>query len=425
MTAAKLSPDYLFEASWEVCNKIGGIHTVISTKALTVTKTMGDNYITIGPDLVQEQANPEFEADDSLLSAWREGLYAEGVRVRIGRWRVEGRPIAILIDYKSLISQKDDVLKQMWEDYHVDSISGQWDYIEPVLFGYAAGMVIKSYVENFCTSTQKAVAHFHEWMTASGGLYLRKHSPYVATVFTTHATVTGRCIAGNGLPLYSDLHKFNADEIARRFNVTAKHSIEKMAALYHDAFLTVSEITANECKYLLGREVTGITPNGFENDFVWSDEELAADLYFVDMLVSPKRRSSLANVQENMKDVYEEATQAIEARNFERAAVRILYKFYEMYFYNDVQDDLNAVVVEALKEADGESMEDAAQTLYDALERIMEDDLESDEDEDDDECDEDEETDGEGAAEEVAVAIRKMQGLMRRMMGLGKNTDNE
>ncbi len=156
-----------------------------------------------------------------------------------------------------------------------------------------------------------------------------------------------------------------------------------------------------------------------------SDEELAADLYFVDMLVSPKRRSSLANVQENMKDVYEEATQAIEARNFERAAVRILYKFYEMYFYNDVQDDLNAVVVEALKEADGESMEDAAQTLYDALERIMEDDLESDEDEDDDECDEDEETDGEGAAEEVAVAIRKMQGLMRRMMGLGKNTDNE
>ncbi|MFR0775121.1 MAG: hypothetical protein ACLSH3_15705 [Alistipes finegoldii] len=47
--------------------------------------------------------------------------------------------------------------------------------------------------------------------------------------------------------------KFNADELARRFNVTAKHSIEKMGATYHDAFLTVSDITANECKYLLGR----------------------------------------------------------------------------------------------------------------------------------------------------------------------------
>ncbi len=269
-------PDHLFEVSWEVCNKVGGIHTVIATKALTVTKRMGDNYIVVGPDLMQESQNPEFEADDTLMTAWRESLYEEGIRVRIGRWNVEGRPIAILIDFKSLISQKDDVLKRLWEDYHVDSISGQWDYVEPVLFGYAAGMVIKSYAENFCSTTDKIVAHFHEWMTASGGLYLRKNASYVATVFTTHATVAGRCIAGNGLALYSDLHKFNADDLARRYNVTAKHSIEKMAAMYHDSFLTVSDITANECKYLLGREVTHITPNGFENDFVWQGEEYAS-----------------------------------------------------------------------------------------------------------------------------------------------------
>lgn len=100
--------------------------------------------------------------------------------------------------------------------------------------------------------------------------------PYIATVFTTHATVMGRCIAGNRLPLYNDLPKFNADELARQFNVTAKHSIEKMAAAYHDAFLTVSDITANECKYLLGREPDGVTPNGFENDFVWAGEEYYA-----------------------------------------------------------------------------------------------------------------------------------------------------
>ena len=269
-------PDHLFEVSWEVCNKVGGIHTVIATKALTVTKRMGDNYIVIGPDLMQESQNPEFEADDTLMTAWRESLYEDGIRVRIGRWNVEGRPIAILIDFKSLISQKDEVLKRMWEDYHVDSISGQWDYVEPVLFGHAAGMVIKSYAENFCSSADKVVAHFHEWMTASGGLFLRKNASYVATVFSTHATVAGRCIAGNGLSLYSDLHKFNADDLARRYNVTAKHSIEKMAAMYHDSFLTVSDITANECKYLLGREVTHITPNGFENDFVWQGEEYAA-----------------------------------------------------------------------------------------------------------------------------------------------------
>ncbi|MBP3289461.1 MAG: alpha-glucan family phosphorylase, partial [Alistipes sp.] len=268
-------PDHLFEVSWEVCNKVGGIHTVIATKALTVTKMMGDKYIVIGPDLMQEDSNPEFEIDNTLMAAWRESLYEEGIRVRIGRWNVVGNPIAILIDFKSLISQKDDILKFLWEDYRVDSISGQWDYVEPVLFGYAAGMVIKSYVDNFCSSADKIAAHFHEWMTASGGLYLRKNSPYVATLFTTHATVAGRCIAGNNLPLYSDMHKYNADDMARRFNVTAKHSIEKMAASYHDAFLTVSDITANECKYLLGREVTHITPNGFENDFVWQGEEFA------------------------------------------------------------------------------------------------------------------------------------------------------
>ena len=269
-------PDHLFEVSWEVCNKVGGIHTVIATKALTVGKLMGDNYIVIGPDFMQEQSNPEFKADDTLLTAWRESLYAEGIRVRVGRWNIAGSPIAILIDFKSMISQKDEVLKHLWEDYHVDSLSGQWDYIEPVLFGHVAGMVIKSYVENICKPSDKVVAHFHEWMTASGGLFLRKNSPYIATVFTTHATVAGRCIAGNGLSLYSDLHKFNADDLARRFNVMAKHSIEKMAALYHDSFLTVSDITANECKYLLGREVTHITPNGFENDFVWEGKELEA-----------------------------------------------------------------------------------------------------------------------------------------------------
>ena len=227
MSNAKLTPDYLFEVSWEVCNKVGGIHTVISTKAQTATRKFADRYILIGPDLQHEGANPEFEEDPNMLKAWRQSVYSDGL-------------------------------------------------IEPVLFDYAAGMVIASYVDNFCNATDKIAAHFHEWMTAAGGLHLRKHAPYVATLFTTHATVMGRCIAGNGLPLYNDLAKFNADELARRFNVVAKHSIEKMAATYHDAFLTVSDITANECKYLLGREPDGITPNGFENDFVWTGEEYDA-----------------------------------------------------------------------------------------------------------------------------------------------------
>ena len=276
MSNVNLTPDYLFEVSWEVCNKVGGIHTVIASKAPTVKRVLDDKYITIGPDFSFDAANPEFQEDITLLAAWRESLYNQGVRVRIGRWAIESSPIAVLIDFKSFIREKDNILKQLWESYNVDSLSGQWDYVEPVLFGHAAGVVIASFVDTFASPANKVVAHFHEWMAAAGSLYLRNNAPYVATVFSTHATVMGRCIAGNRLPLYNDLHKFNADDLARQFNVMAKHSLEKSAAMNSDAFLTVSDITANECKYLLGREVTRITPNGFENGFVPEGKTLEA-----------------------------------------------------------------------------------------------------------------------------------------------------
>ena len=276
MSNLNLTLDYLFEVSWEVCNKVGGIHTVIASKAPFVKQLLGDKYITIGPDFSFDAVSPEFKEDNTLLAAWREALYTKGVRVRIGRWNIEGSPIAVLIDFKSFIREKDEILAQLWQSYNVDSLEGQWDYIEPVLFGHAAGVVIASFAEQFATENQKVVAHFHEWMASAGALYLRDKAPYVATVFSTHATVMGRCIAGNRLPLYNDLHKFNADELARQFHVMAKHSLEKAAASAADAFLTVSDITANECKYLLGREVTRVTPNGFENGFVPQGKALEA-----------------------------------------------------------------------------------------------------------------------------------------------------
>ncbi|MCC8018363.1 MAG: alpha-glucan family phosphorylase [Rikenellaceae bacterium] len=270
-------PDYLFEVSWEICNKVGGIHTVIATKALSVLEAVGpERYILIGPDVSREEANPEFEEDTELLKAWRQHVYNEGIRIKVGRWKIKGSPLAVLVDFSSFFATKDDVLKFMWETYRVDSISGQWDYIEPVLFGYAAGKVIESYIETFCSSTDRVVAHFHEWMTGSGGLYLQKYSPYMATVFTTHATILGRTLAGNGQPLYSNLPRFIPDDSARKYNIVAKHSLEKTAAAEFDCFATVSDITARECKYLLSKEVDIVTPNGFEDDIVWKGAELEA-----------------------------------------------------------------------------------------------------------------------------------------------------
>ena len=269
------NPDYLLEVSWEVCNKIGGIHTVIATKALNLSKELQQRHILIGPDVWRDtEQNPEFLEDPRLLRSWRAYATQEGLRIRVGRWNVSGNPIAILVDFSSLIAKKDEIFAKFWERFHLDSISGQWDYIEPALFGYAAGKVIESFVRFNVSPHHKVIAQFHEWMTGTGLLYLKTNDLPVGCVFTTHATVLGRCIAGNYLPLYNDIHRYFPDEKAREFNVTSKHSLEKTAAQYADVFTTVSEVTAKECAYFLGKEVDVITPNGFENSFTPSQEEL-------------------------------------------------------------------------------------------------------------------------------------------------------
>ncbi|MFI3288348.1 MAG: alpha-glucan family phosphorylase [Rikenellaceae bacterium] len=264
-----MNQKYLFETSWEVCNKVGGIHTVVGTKSQTAKEEYGDNYILIGPDFLRETPNPEFIQDDSLLAEWRNEAYRSGLRIKVGRWKVVGEPIVVLVDFSSFLSKKDEVLGKLWEEFKVDSISGGWDYAEPVIFGYVAARVVESFTQFFVGRQDSVVAHFHEWMTCSGVLYLKNHCKKVATVFTTHATVTGRSIAGNGMALYGPLENYNGDEMANRFGVMAKHSIEKQAAHHADAFTTVSDITAKECASLLEKTPTVVTPNGFENDFVY------------------------------------------------------------------------------------------------------------------------------------------------------------
>ncbi len=269
-------PDYLFEVSWEVCNKIGGIHTVIATKALSVVKEMNDHYITIGPDVWREsQEHPEFEEDTSLFPDWKESAASEGIRVRIGRWKIAGSPVAIVLDFTTFFSQKNEVFKSLWETYHLDSISGQWDYIEPTLFGYAAGKVIESFTRHFELEDRNIVAQFHEWQTGAGLLYLEQNLPSVGTVFTTHATSVGRSIAGNNQALYSNLMHLNGDHKARELNIVSKHSLEKLAGTHADAFTTVSELTAKECRQFHEREVDVLLPNGFEDSFVPGENEFS------------------------------------------------------------------------------------------------------------------------------------------------------
>lgn len=266
-------PDYLFEVSWEVCNKVGGIHTVIATKSVSLKRELGDRHIMVGPDLVlHESDNPSFIPDESLYQSWCTQASKEGLRVKIGRWDIESKPITILVDFSIFYSEKDQIFSKMWEDYKLDSLAGQWDYVEPALFGYAVGKTIESFIKYNITANEKVVAQFHEWMTGTGLLYLKKCIPQVASVFTTHATVLGRSLAGNNRPLYDHLTAYVPEDIAKELNITSKQSLEKITANEADAFTTVSDITANESKHLFGREVDIVTPNGFENAIIPSEK---------------------------------------------------------------------------------------------------------------------------------------------------------
>ncbi|MDZ7738305.1 MAG: alpha-glucan family phosphorylase [Bacteroidales bacterium] len=260
--------DLLFETSWEICNKVGGIHTVISTKALNLVNKLGDNYVLIGPDVWRDETeNPEFAEDDSLFAGWKDKAEGEGLRVRTGRWNISGNPIVILVDFTPYFNEKNEIFARLWELYKLDSLSGEWDYIEPALFGYAAAKVVESFT-GYYHEYQDIIAQFHEWMTGVGVLYLKEEAPWVSTSFTTHATVLGRTIAGNNRPLYSKMSEYNPQQVAREFNVVAKRSLEKNAAHMADVFTTVSEITSRECSAFLEKDVDIITPNGFEDIFV-------------------------------------------------------------------------------------------------------------------------------------------------------------
>jgi glycosyltransferase involved in cell wall biosynthesis len=274
MSKELLTPDYIFESSWEVCNKVGGIYTVLSTRAKTLQEAFPDRIIFIGPDFWKEKDCPYFEEDKSLLAEWQWVAKEQGLKVRVGRWTVPGEPVAILVDFNPYFEKKNEIYGWLWEHYGVDSLHAYGDYDEASMFSYAAALVVESFYNSQLstlstqTSPLKVVYHANEWMCGLGALYLNNKVPQIATVFTTHATSIGRSIAGNQKPLYDYLFAYNGDQMAQELNMESKHSIEKQTAHHVDCFTTVSDITANECVELLDKPVDVVLPNGFDNSFV-------------------------------------------------------------------------------------------------------------------------------------------------------------
>lgn len=256
------APVTLFEVSWEVCNKVGGIYSVVSSKALQAVDVFGEDYFLLGPCL---QQNPGFEeTDEHIWDSLRLGLAAKDLKCRLGRWNIPGRPKAILVDFSKRYGS-NQLLYELWKNHGVDSLSGGWDYIEPVMFATACGEVIATAYETLVRPLEgMAIAHFHEWMCGAGLLTLKKQAPEIGTIFTTHATMLGRALAGAGRDIYSNLRSINPANEAAAHNITAKWSLESISAREADSFTTVSPITGEESAVFLGRQPDVITVNGLD-----------------------------------------------------------------------------------------------------------------------------------------------------------------
>ncbi|HIH31454.1 TPA: glycosyltransferase [Candidatus Woesearchaeota archaeon] len=252
---------YLFESSWEVCNKVGGIYTVIKSKASTMM-SLYQNYFLIGP-YFEHNAKIDFislEIPKEFKNAFQE-LEHEGIKCYYGKW-LDVNGYCILIDFNAIINKKNEFKAKLWEDYGIDSLRASWDFEEPMLWSIAAGKVIENIYQN--NPSLKIIAHCHEWLAGFEILYLKKYCPKISTVFTTHATVLGRTISSKGRDLYAVMNNIDVSREIYYNMVEAKHLAEKAAALNADVFTTVSDITAMESEKFLGRKPEFILQNGLD-----------------------------------------------------------------------------------------------------------------------------------------------------------------
>ena len=269
--------DFLFEVSYEVCNKVGGIYAVLDSKAARMVEVYGDNYIAVGP-YYPEKATIEAvkQKPPQCFEKIFNSLEKEGIVCHYAKWSIQGKPNVILIEFKSTLENANEIKKALWEKYGIDSFGSGFDFDEPVAWSTAAGIVIEKLLA--CLNNKKVVVHCHEWLAGGTLLYLKDKVP---TVFMTHATMLGRTIAGSGEELYEEINNNLEKNIpidpkrAYKYGIQAKHNMEKACAENATVFATTSEITSKEAGYILGKKPDIILPNGLDIERFPTMEEFA------------------------------------------------------------------------------------------------------------------------------------------------------
>jgi len=282
----------VFEVSNEVANKIGGIYTVIASKAPEMQRMLGSgNYFAIG--LYNSfKARNDFEELDpprDFQEAFTK-LRADGIDVKFGRWLGGGNVDTILVDPSHLLDvplitgkderRIDQIKRLMWDWYKVDSIWMPEVFDPMVAFGWAAGMLISELIKCSLFRNKKIVAHFHEWTSGPGLLYLKKNNVAISTVFMTHATQLGRNIAMGEEDINEVVDEYLSKgetippQKAYQYHVEGTHQLEVICAKESDVLITVSEAIAKEAECILGRKPDFVIPNGMNFDQIARRENL-------------------------------------------------------------------------------------------------------------------------------------------------------
>jgi len=271
-----MKPDILFEISWEVCNKVGGIYTVLSTKADEIVREYGQNYFTIGPYFYNKVKGEfkEIAPPDDFKEVFK-NLEKEGIVCHFGYWMIHGKPNAILIDFNGYWNKLNDFKRWYWEEFKLDTLNSPADFNEPFLWSITVGRFLEEYAKTCIKDKLKVVAQFHEWLSGAALLFLYLKKIGISTIFTTHATVLGRALASLDKPLYESIENYQADEEAKNLGIVAKHQLEKLAANHCHILTTVSSITALEVKHFLEREPDFLLPNGLDIKHALTFEEIS------------------------------------------------------------------------------------------------------------------------------------------------------
>ncbi len=254
----------LLEIAWEVCNQVGGIYTVIRSKVPAMVEKWDDNYICIGPYFAQKAAaefEPITEDDATEIGQTVRKMRQMGYTVEYGYWLITGRPRVVLFDITSVLPQVNAIKAGLWERHQLPTLGVEDLVNQTIAFGEMTRIFLTLLANDHSRRVDFA-AHFHEWMAATGLPDLRRENVRIATTFTTHATMLGRYIAQNVQNFYANLNKFNWLVEARRYNIEAQATIERLAAQQSHVFTTVSDVTAQECEVFLGRVPDLVLPNG-------------------------------------------------------------------------------------------------------------------------------------------------------------------